>query len=297
MPSDQRGALVDRFNQAADCRLFLSTDAGGVGLNLQHAAATVVNMDLPWNPAKLEQRIGRVHRMGQRRGVQVINLVAQGSIEQGMLGVLAFKQSLFAGVLDGGDSAVFMNGTRLSKFMESVGEVTEAMGAAEEAVPTAPAAASTNPPAAASTNPPAAASSTPPVAAPSTTPVGGAETALSTVTEMSPADPATPAELSTPVVQDDTQADLETALQSPTEPALLAAAPPVDPWAPLLSLGLQWLESLASPAAPGHHSATAPRIVTNPETGARSLNLPLPDPATVARLAEGLAGLLAQLKR
>ena len=47
--------------------------------------------------------------MGQSRGVEVINLVAQGSIEEGILGVLAFKRSLFAGVLDGGDSAVFMN--------------------------------------------------------------------------------------------------------------------------------------------------------------------------------------------
>ena len=128
VPGDKRGALVDRFAGDPGCRLFLSTDAGGVGLNLQHAAATVVNMDLPWNPAKLEQRIGRVHRLGQRRGVQVINMVAQGSIEEGMLGVLAFKKSLFAGVLDGGDSAVFMNGTRLAKFMESVDEVTGAMG-------------------------------------------------------------------------------------------------------------------------------------------------------------------------
>jgi hypothetical protein len=133
VPGDQRGALIDRFNSEPGCRLFLSTDAGGVGLNLQHAAATVVNMDLPWNPAVLEQRIGRVHRMGQRRGVQVINLVAQGSIEQGMLGVLAFKQSLFAGVLDGGAGEVLMNGTRLAKFMQSVGEVTGAMGVAEEA--------------------------------------------------------------------------------------------------------------------------------------------------------------------
>jgi hypothetical protein len=69
---------------------FLSTDAGGVGLNLQHAAAVVVNMDLPWNPAVLEQRIGRVHRMGQSRGVQVVNFVGQGSIEEGMLSVLVF---------------------------------------------------------------------------------------------------------------------------------------------------------------------------------------------------------------
>ena len=137
VPADKRGALVDRFVQDPACRLFLSTDAGGVGLNLQHAAATVVNRDLPWNPAKLEQRIGRVHRIGQSRGVQVINLVAQGSIEEGMLGVLAFKKSLFAGVLDGGDSAVFMNGTRLSQFTESVDAVNGAMGAAEEAA-TAP---------------------------------------------------------------------------------------------------------------------------------------------------------------
>jgi superfamily II DNA or RNA helicase len=131
VPGDQRPALVDRFHDDPDCRVFLSTDAGGVGLNLQHAAATVVNMDLPWNPAVLEQRIGRVYRLGQRKSVHVINFVAQGSIEEGMLSVLAFKKSLFAGVLDGGESEVFLQGTRLSKFMETVDEVTGAMGAAE----------------------------------------------------------------------------------------------------------------------------------------------------------------------
>lgn len=125
VPSEQRGALVQRFHDDPACRLFLSTDAGGTGLNLQHAAAVVVNMDLPWNPAVMEQRIGRVHRMGQRRGVQVINLVAEGSIEEGMLSVLSFKKSLFAGVLDGGASAVFMEGSSLSRFMESVDKITE----------------------------------------------------------------------------------------------------------------------------------------------------------------------------
>ena len=49
VPGEQRGALVERFHNDPACRLFLSTDAGGVGLNLQHAAAVVVNMDLPWN--------------------------------------------------------------------------------------------------------------------------------------------------------------------------------------------------------------------------------------------------------
>lgn len=128
VPGEQRGALVERFHQDPDCRLFLATDAGGVGLNLQHAAAVVVNMDLPWNPAVLEQRIGRVHRMGQSRGVQVVNFVGQGCIEEGMLSVLAFKKSLFAGVLDGGEHEVFLQGTRLSKFMESVEKVAGAMG-------------------------------------------------------------------------------------------------------------------------------------------------------------------------
>ncbi len=135
VPSEQRPALIDRFHADPDCRLFLSTDAGSVGLNLQHAAATVVNMDLPWNPAVLEQRIGRVHRLGQRGSVQVFNFVAQGSIEQGMLSVLAFKKSLAAGVLDGGESDVFLHGTRLAKFMSAVDEVTGSMGSAETAPP------------------------------------------------------------------------------------------------------------------------------------------------------------------
>ena len=123
VPGPKRGALVEKFHQDPKCRIFLATDAGGVGLNLQHAAATVVNMDLPWNPAVLEQRIGRVHRLGQAHSVQVVNFVAQDTIEERMLSLLAFKRSLFAGVLDGGDSEVFMGGSRLTKFMEGVSAV------------------------------------------------------------------------------------------------------------------------------------------------------------------------------
>jgi len=97
-----------------------------VGLNLQNAS-TVVNMDLPWNPAVLDQRIGRVHRMGQHRPVRVVNFVAQGTIEHSMLSLLSFKQSMFAGVLDGGQSEVFLGGSRLKRFMESVDQVTGAI--------------------------------------------------------------------------------------------------------------------------------------------------------------------------
>jgi superfamily II DNA or RNA helicase len=97
VPSAKRGALVERFFNDDKCKIFLSTDAGGVGLNLQ-AASLVVNLDLPWNPAVLDQRIARAHRHGQPHTVNVINLVAKGTIEERMLDTLAAKRNVFAGV-------------------------------------------------------------------------------------------------------------------------------------------------------------------------------------------------------
>ncbi len=126
VPAAKRRDLVAQFKNDPDCRLFLSTDAGGVGLNLQNASA-VINMDLPWNPAVLEQRIGRTHRLGQHRPVRVVNFVAQGTIEHGMLSLLSFKQSLFSGVLDNGKDEVFLGGTRLKRFMDSVDKATSAI--------------------------------------------------------------------------------------------------------------------------------------------------------------------------
>ena len=81
------------------CDTFLSTDSGGVGLNLQNASV-VINCDLPWNPAKLEQRIARAWRKNQLRAVTVINLISENTIEHRILGTLAAKQSLADGVLD-----------------------------------------------------------------------------------------------------------------------------------------------------------------------------------------------------
>jgi superfamily II DNA or RNA helicase len=134
VPSEKRPALVDRFRDDPACRVFLSTDAGSTGLNLQHAS-TLINMDLPWNPAVLEQRIGRIHRMGQKRPVHVINFVSAGTIEEGMLSVLAFKRSLSAGILDGGASEISLGGSRLTRFMKDVEKVTGQMGAAEAVAP------------------------------------------------------------------------------------------------------------------------------------------------------------------
>jgi len=114
---------VSKFRDDPDCKLFFSTDAGGVGLNLQFASV-VVNVDLPWNPAVLEQRIGRVHRLGQEQPVRVVNFVAKGTIEEGMLSLLKFKKGLFAGVLDGGEGNIDMGGNRMTKFMEAVEATT-----------------------------------------------------------------------------------------------------------------------------------------------------------------------------
>src|SRR5437762_995260 len=134
VPSEKRPALVERFRNDPACRVFLSTDAGSTGLNLQHASI-LVNMDLPWNPAILEQRIARIHRMGQARPVQIVNFVAKGTIEEGMLSVLAFKRSLSSGILDGGSGEISLGGSRLNRFMKDVENVTGNMGEGEAVTP------------------------------------------------------------------------------------------------------------------------------------------------------------------
>jgi superfamily II DNA or RNA helicase len=124
VPSKDRQDLIHRFQNDADCRIFLSTDAGGVGLNLQ-AASMVINLDIPWNPAVLEQRIARIHRMGQQNNVTVINMVATETIEHRMLGILDFKTGMAQGVLDpDGDDTIFMSETKFKKFMENVESLT-----------------------------------------------------------------------------------------------------------------------------------------------------------------------------
>jgi superfamily II DNA/RNA helicase len=99
VPQGKRQLLIDRFQQHAACRAFLSTAAGSKGINLQ-AADTVINVDLPWNPAELEQRIGRAHRMGQRRPVHVYLLVTEQTIEESLLATLAAKMDLASAALD-----------------------------------------------------------------------------------------------------------------------------------------------------------------------------------------------------
>ena len=126
VPSRERKNLTRALREDQNCRVFLSTDAGGVGLNLQ-AASTVINMDLPWNPAILEQRVGRIHRLGQKRPVRVVNFIAEGAIEHGMLSLLNFKRSMFAGVLDGATDKVFMGDSAMNRFIKTVESATSAV--------------------------------------------------------------------------------------------------------------------------------------------------------------------------
>ena len=119
VPSEKRKDMVDNFTNNAENRVFLSTDAGSTGLNLQ-VAANIINIDLPWNPAVLEQRIGRIYRLGQQNNIQVINLVAPHSIEEAMVGKLRFKTSMFEGVLDNGEDSIFADDNKFGKIMETV---------------------------------------------------------------------------------------------------------------------------------------------------------------------------------
>lgn len=99
VPQARRQQLVNRFQTDPKCQLFLTTNAGSTGLNLQ-AANTVINVDLPWNPAVLEQRISRAHRMGQSQPVQVFVLVTEETIEENLLATLSAKHELALAALD-----------------------------------------------------------------------------------------------------------------------------------------------------------------------------------------------------
>lgn len=122
VPSEKRKDLMLNFTENPASRVFISTDAGSTGLNLQ-VASILINIDLPWNPAVLEQRIARIYRLGQQRNIQVINMVASQTIEERMLSTLNFKSSLFEGILDNGADSIFLEDSKLDKIMDSIKDV------------------------------------------------------------------------------------------------------------------------------------------------------------------------------
>ena len=120
IPARERSNIIERFRKEKDLRIFLSTDAGGVGINLQ-TANMLINVDLPWNPAVLEQRVGRIYRLGQKKHINVFNFISAGSIEHRILYLLEFKKSVFSGAIDeDGQDEVMLEG-----FLSSVKSLTE----------------------------------------------------------------------------------------------------------------------------------------------------------------------------
>lgn len=123
VPVDKRQLLIDEFTTNPDCKVFLSTDAGGTGLNLQ-AADCIINFELPWNPAKLNQRIGRLHRIGQKsKGINVVNLIAKKSIEERIMAGIKLKEELFSGVFDGGRDEVLFSREKRQEMVDRLREM------------------------------------------------------------------------------------------------------------------------------------------------------------------------------
>jgi superfamily II DNA or RNA helicase len=102
----RRTQNIVEFHDDPSFRMLFTSDAGGVGLNLQRAANCVINLELPWNPAVLEQRIGRIYRLGQKLPIDVYNLVCEDGIESRIAALVSSKQAFFKGLFDGDSDTV-----------------------------------------------------------------------------------------------------------------------------------------------------------------------------------------------
>jgi SNF2 family DNA or RNA helicase len=138
-----KDAAIARFRDEAN--ILLSTGSGGEGRNLQFAN-TVVNFDLPWNPMRLEQRVGRVHRIGQTQEVFIFNFCQADTVEEQLLRVLHDKINMFElvvgemdailGTLDEGDFAavvldLWLSGRDSGRIEQGFDELAERLIAAK----------------------------------------------------------------------------------------------------------------------------------------------------------------------
>ncbi len=273
VPGPKRGDLIKRFREDPDCKVFLSTDAGGVGLNLQ-AASAVVNFEPPWNPARLEQRIGRVHRMGQTRPVQVIHLLTEHSIEERVWETLRLKKALFAGLFDSAAAEISFEKLGRKTMLQAMKEVFAEPAGASVPAPGASEASAT-----------ASRVITPKESE------NGAATAL---------EPPGPL-LVVPAAIPDVRADSEL---RPAAPPLTAGNRPaldlVQTAATLLEAGLGFLRSLESGSSPVPASnplepfqqKLASLIRTDPQSQRPVLSIPLPASFTLDRVARAFKELL-----
>jgi len=268
VPGRKRGELMVQFRKEPACRVFLSTDAGGVGLNLQ-AASAVVNFEPPWNPARLEQRIGRVHRLGQLHPVQVVHLLTEKSIEERVWETLRLKKELFSALFDATADEVSFEKLGRKTMMQAIKEVFATQPGRPKPVITLA------PPVAV----PLVAAQVPPAA-----PVP-AETPTREQPRPAPA----------PVV-----APVPVAAPAPPVGDLTRAA------ATLLEAGLKLLESLTPPKTmaaaaasgiPPLEKAISGLLRTDPQTNRPMLAIPLPETLTVERLAGAIGGLLSRFSQ
>jgi hypothetical protein len=133
-----RTQSVIEFHDDPDARVMFLSDAGGVGLNLQRAASACINLEIPWNPAVLEQRIGRIYRLGQVHPIDVYSLVSECGIEARIASLVANKKALFSGLFDGTSDAVQFDSkggflSQVERLLEpvKVPEIPEALEGAE----------------------------------------------------------------------------------------------------------------------------------------------------------------------
>jgi len=110
--SRNRGQIIDRFNNDPDCRVFVgSLKAGGIGIDLV-AASVVIHYDRWWNAAREDQATDRVHRIGQKRGVQVFKLVTEGTLEEKISAIIEKKKNLMNGVVKEDDPGLLKTFSR-----------------------------------------------------------------------------------------------------------------------------------------------------------------------------------------
>jgi len=129
VPVNKRGELIKRFETNDACKVFLSTEAGGSGLNLQ-VADILINFELPWNPAKKNQRIGRIDRLGQKSNkLTIFNFITADSIEERISLGLLVKQSLFDGVLNSSSTTDFVDFSQKgrSQFLEQISAMIDGL--------------------------------------------------------------------------------------------------------------------------------------------------------------------------
>lgn len=275
VPARKRGELIARFRKDPDCKVFLSTDAGGVGLNLQ-AASAVVNFEPPWNPARLEQRIGRVHRLGQTQPVQVVHLLTEQSIEERVWETLKLKRALFTGLFDSTSDEVSFEKLGRKSTMQVIKEVfCDQPGKPRQVIsPEAPAPAEV-----AEVDEARETATHPPLTAASSKGAGALRGPGAVPDTL----------VSSPVADSH---------PSPRVPDTRQAA------AKLLEAGLSFLETLAPPAAsvarPTDHTKTIERAFSSllridARTQRPVLTVPLPESLTAERVAGAISGLLSKL--